>query len=199
MSPLVALREAPFVVFDTETTYFDGVNRLVEIGAVRITWGKIESHFTQLVNPGCPLSKETARLTGITQSMLQKKPTPTEVIAQFLAFAKDAVYVAHNAPFDAAVLRGVDTWKDHEAQNGSLIIDTLRLSRRLYPSFPRHGLDQLMHLFGIMVTPRHRALPDALATARLFHLFLTNLTDQYNVKNIEELVGFMTRPKRQVS
>ena len=199
MSPLVALREAPFVVFDTETTYSDGVNKLVEIGAVRVIWGKVESHFTRLVDPGCPLSKETCHLTGITQSMLLRKPPATKVIEEFLAFAKDAVFVAHNAPFDAGVLRNVETWKDHEAQNGSLIIDTLRLSRRLYPSFPRHGLDQLMHLFGIMVTPRHRALPDALATAHLFHLFLTNLTDQYNVKNIEELVRFMTRPKRQVS
>jgi len=89
------------VVFDLETTGFDPrVNHIIEIGAVKIENGKIIDRMDVFVNPGVPIPFRITQLTSIDDSMVMDAKGIEEVLPQFLAFAKDAILVAHNADFD---------------------------------------------------------------------------------------------------
>ena len=100
------LRETTFVVVDLETTGGppDGCG-ITEIGAVKIRGGAELAEFATLVNPGQPVPPFITVLTGITEAMLLPAPPLAEVLPAFLEFARDSVWVAHNAPYDIGFLR----------------------------------------------------------------------------------------------
>jgi len=94
-----------FVVFDIETTGFSPVhNRIIEIGAVKVSGGKVTERFSTLVNPQVPIPFEIEKLTGIRDDMVQDAPLIDEILPQFLEFARGCVLVAHNAGFDMSFI-----------------------------------------------------------------------------------------------
>jgi DNA polymerase III subunit epsilon len=191
------LEEATYVVVDLETTGLrPGTSQICEIGAVRIRRLEPEREFSTLVNPGRPLESGAAALTGLRDAQLQRAPGPALAVQQFLAFAGDAVLVAHNARFDLAFLD-----RETERLTGSRlaapVVDTLRLARRLLDGrTERAGLAQLAHFFGTSVRPCHRALPDAQATAEVL-LALIGLAQERGARTVADLVGLAaTRSRR---
>src|SRR3954452_24914755 len=95
------LDEAEFVVFDLETTGLSPArDRICELGAVRVRGLELVDSFESLVNPGIALPEPVARLTGLRQQELAAAPPAAAVVRRFLAFAGDALLVAHNAGFD---------------------------------------------------------------------------------------------------
>src|SRR5438128_2249618 len=125
------LREVTFVVVDLETTGGSpGDCEITEIGAVRVRGGERLGEFQTLVNPMATIPPFVAVLTGITDSMVASAPTVGAALPAFLEFARGAVLVAHNAPFDLGFLRaGCERlglgWPDPAA------VDTARLARRV--------------------------------------------------------------------
>ena len=70
-----------FVVFDIETTGFSASgDRIIEIGAVKISAGVITDHFSEFVNPGIPIPPEIVKLTGITDLMVEEAETIEKVL-----------------------------------------------------------------------------------------------------------------------
>ena len=56
-----------FVAFDLETTGFlPGVDKIVEIGAVRFVNGEAESVFSTLVDPGMPIPEAASKVNSRT-------------------------------------------------------------------------------------------------------------------------------------
>lgn len=162
------LKDLCFAVFDTETTgLLPHKDEVVQIGAVRVLNGRMieGEQFDTLVDPQRPIPEASTRVHGVSNAMVQGAPVITKAAAQFHLFAKDAVIVAHNAPFDMAFLRrhakatGVE-W-DHP------ILDTVLLSAVLFGSSVPHTLDALCERLDITIPPalRHTALGDAHATA----------------------------------
>ncbi|OIQ31390.1 MAG: DNA polymerase III subunit epsilon [Roseobacter sp. MedPE-SWchi] len=162
------LKDLCFAVFDTETTgLLPHKDEIVQIGAVRVLNGRMieGEQFDTLVDPQRPIPEASTRVHGVSNAMVQGAPVITDAAAQFHLFAKDAVIVAHNAPFDMAFLRrhakatGVE-W-DHP------ILDTVLLSAVLFGSSVPHTLDALCERLDITIPPalRHTALGDAHATA----------------------------------
>ena len=99
------LEEAEFVVFDLETTGLSPArDRICELGAVRVRGLETVESFQSLVNPGVALPEPVARLTGLREQELRAAPPAAAVVRQFLAFAGDALLVAHNARFDQRFL-----------------------------------------------------------------------------------------------
>ena len=95
------LSETDFVVFDIETTGPKmPPSRVMEIGATRVSNGRIVAEFQTLVNPRAPIPPFIVGLTGISDAMVASAPTFEEVAADWLRFAGTAVLVAHNAVFD---------------------------------------------------------------------------------------------------
>ncbi len=185
--------QATFVVVDTETTGSRaGEDRLIEVAAVRLRDGEVVDTFQQLVDPGRHVPRRITRLTGISTAMVYGQPAAAEVMPAFVEFVGDAVLVAHNLPFDARFLDvALAEAGLPPLQNPSL--DTLRLARRLFPSFPSKGLSHLTAHFGIQVQGRHRALGDAEATATLLALMLERLRREFDVRTVDDLLAFQRR------
>lgn len=162
------LRDLTFVVFDSETTGLDPEkDDVVQLGAVRIVNGKLikAEVFEALVNPGRPIPPASTKVHGISDAMVADAPPFAEVCTRFHAFARDAVIIAHNAPFDMAFLHR----NNHPAFDNP-ILDTVHLSAIVFGGAATHTLDALCERLEITIPPalRHTALGDAMATAEAF-------------------------------
>lgn len=94
-----------YIVFDIETTGFSSIqDAIIEIGAVKVTGGKIVDRFSTFVNPKRPIPFEITNLTSITDEMVMDSPTIDVILPQFLSFVGDGVLVAHNAGFDVGFI-----------------------------------------------------------------------------------------------
>src|SRR6185436_13675913 len=99
------IEQATFVVFDLETTGLrPGSARPCEFGAVRVRELALAERFSTLANPGVRLQPGVSALTGLRDEQLRRAPPVAAVTRRFLAFAGDAVLVAHNARFDMAFI-----------------------------------------------------------------------------------------------
>ena len=182
------LEAASFVVFDLETTGLSPVrSRIVEIGAQRVTALELGATFETLVNPGVPVPVAITALTGIGQADLRHAPAADLAVRQFLAFAGDAVIVAHNARFDMGFLdRAVERLTGRRV--AAPVVDTVWLARRLLGGrTSRFGLQHLAHFFGTSARPCHRALADASATAEIL-VGLIGLAQERGAATVADLV-----------
>lgn len=182
------LSDVTFVVVDLETTgSVPGTSAITEIGAVKVRGGEVLGEFQTLVDPGGPVPAFISVLTGITTSMVVGAPRIEEVLPSFLEFARGAVLVAHNAPFDIGFLKAAATRTGH-AWPAHQTVDTVRLARRVVTrdEAPNHKLGTLAALFGATVTPNHRALADARATVDVLHALLARLAP-LGITHLEDL------------
>ena len=170
--PLTSL---DYVVIDTETTGSDGNNdrdgdAIIQIGAVRITGGKItaDDAFSRLVNPGSAISTIAGRFHGITDDMVAGTPAIETVLAEFLDYAGNAVLVGHNVTIDLALMNAVE-------RIDNPVLDTMLLSIGAFDSRRDHTLDALADHFNEPVRDRHSAPADAELAARIFLRLLPEL------------------------
>ncbi len=160
-----------FIVFDLETTGLSAnTDKITEIGAVKISEGKIVASFSQLINPGRRLSAKIVELTGITDEMLADKPSINEVLPEFMKFAGSAMLVAHNSDFDTGFIK-------HACESLNIsyklkAIDTVAISRVLLTDLKSHKLNLVAKRLGVRLDNHHRAVDDATATAEIFLKFL---------------------------
>lgn len=165
------LSSVTFVTVDLETTGGSPrTSAITEIGAVKTRGGEVIGEFQTLVDPGMPIPPMIVALTGITDAMVMNAPPIEQVLPSFLEFAGDAVLVAHNAPFDMGFLKVA--CREHSYRwPGNEVVDTVTLARRCTTNeeAPNKKLSTLARVFGTEVTPNHRALDDARATAEIMH------------------------------
>jgi len=165
-----------FAIVDLETTgWAPEEATITEIGAVLVRGGRVRAQFSSLVNPGSAIPEAVTALTGISDAMVAAAPPLASVLAEFLAFARGCVLTAHNAPFDVAFLTAACKtcdlpWPEFR------VLDTVELARRvLGEEVADCKLSTLAAHFGARAKPRHRALPDALATAEVLSALLHRL------------------------
>jgi DNA polymerase-3 subunit epsilon len=179
----LALGEAPYVIFDVETTGSAAGkgDAITEIGALRLVGGEVVDQFSTLVNPGRPIDPFVVRLTGITDRMVSDAPSISEVMPRFEEFVEGCVLVGHNVHFDCSFVTA--------ARGGSplpnAVLDTLKLARCLVPGLKRYRLSALVSHFGVRQAPNHRALSDAAATTEVFRRLL-KLLGSAGVKSVGE-------------
>ena len=165
------LVEQDFVVFDLETTGLNNsavggaMDRIIEIGAVRIHEGKIAEKFSSFV--ACPvrISEEITKLTGIDASMLVGAPEVGDVMADFFKFCDGAALVAHNTQFD---IKFVSHYGEIEGYRfDHTLYDTLYLAQRVLRGLSNYKLNTIADHFGFKFN-HHRAFDDAFVTAKIF-------------------------------
>ncbi|MBM3664876.1 MAG: hypothetical protein FJW92_03670 [Actinobacteria bacterium] len=161
-----ALGATNFCIVDLETTGgAPGASAITEIGAVRVEGLRVTERFSTLVDPECPIPSHITGITGIDDSMVRGQPVIDVALPAFIAFARDDVLVAHNAPFDLRFLN-YERLRLRDGYFTQPWLDTLMLARRLLNgAVPRHDLTTLAAWAGSPVYPAHRALADAEATA----------------------------------
>jgi DNA polymerase III epsilon subunit family exonuclease len=189
------LEDATFVVFDLETTGLrPGLARPCEFGAVRVERLELGATFETLANPGARLQPAVAALTGLRDEQLRRAPPVAAVVRRFLAFAGDAVLVAHNARFDMAFLDN-ETMRLTGKRVHAPVVDTVGLARRLLGRQPAN-LASLAYRFATDARPCHRALPDAEATAEIL-LRLIGMAQERGATTVADLIELAaTRPRR---
>jgi DNA polymerase III epsilon subunit family exonuclease len=192
------LEAARFVVVDVETTGLrPGRAALCEIGAVRLEGLAEMGEFQTLVDPRAPLPPAIGALTGLRDADLRGAPSSGAAVRRFLAFAGDAVLVAHNARFDMAFL-GREVERLTGRRLAGPVVDTVALARRLLAGRVRRaGLSSLAHFFGTSVRPCHRALPDAQATAEIL-VALIGLAQERGARTVGDLCELAAPRRRRV-
>jgi DNA polymerase-3 subunit epsilon len=165
---MTLLAGARVVVLDTETTGLDpsAGHAIVEVARVTLEDGRVTSHWSSLVNPGRPIPRDAAAVHGITDAMVADAPAPAAVAAELREACADSPLVFHNAPFDLPFLARLM----HEGGAPPLlnpVIDTLGLAR-LVVATRSYSLGALAETLRLPAETKHRALGDALTTARLF-------------------------------
>ena len=163
-----------FVAIDAETA-----NRrrgsVCSLAAVRVRNGRIVEQFATLVRPPIPgFETMNVRVHGIRETDVADAPAWSPVHGRLTEFVGDDVVVAHNAAFDASVLReaclaaGITT-----PQHAFLC------SRRLAEEFlvlDKYGLKQVAAHLGLDPFAHHDALQDATAAAQVV-LALAGIAD----------------------
>jgi DNA polymerase III epsilon subunit family exonuclease len=186
------LTDVDFVVVDIEATGAKmPPNRIIELGAYRIRRGEIVDSFVTLVNPEISIPRFVISLTGITNEMVKQAPLFADVAPRWLEFVKDAVLIAHNAPFDTNFINHEISrvYPGHRMFNPHLC--TVTLSRRAVPGLANYRLDTVADHFSIPIHERHRAGSDAQATAEVFLRILERL-DDLGLQDLEAVRQFQT-------
>jgi DNA polymerase-3 subunit epsilon len=164
------LGELNYTAFDTETTGLDprGGDEIISIGAIRVVNGRLlhTEIINQLVNPGRPIPAESIKYHGIDDSQLEGMPSIEKVLPLFHRFAMHTVLVAHNAAFDMRMLQMKEQATGIRFDNP--VLDTMLLSAIIHPAHHDHTLDTIAQRLGVVLTKRHDALGDAIATGEVF-------------------------------
>ncbi len=191
-----SLLDHPYVVLDFETTGLSASrgSEVIETGAVRLVGGEVSDRFHALSRPRLPIPEDALRIHGITNEMVAGEPPFSEVLPAFLAFLGEAVLVAHNAPFDRSFL---DAALRHAGRPAlpNPVLDTVRLSRSLFPEMGRHDLETLCREHRIERGRRHRALDDVVATATLLRILLERAGES-GVRTLSGLLEIGGTPER---
>lgn len=185
--------EDDFVVFDIETTGFSPVtNKIIEIGAVKVSGGKIVDRFSTFVNPEVPIPFEIEKLTSIQDSMVMDAPVIEEVLPRFLEFCEGCVMVAHNANFDMSFI--MENCRRQGFSDQFTFVDTVGISRALLVDQAKHTLDAICKTLGISLENHHRAVDDAEATAHIFVKFIQMLAEEkiYTLRDLNAMGGNST-------
>ena len=164
---------AAYAVVDCETTGTDpAVDEIVSLAVVRLDANGVETaRFTRLVRPSRPIPAEATAVHGIGDEDVADAPRFAEIAGEVLGFLEGAVFVAHNAGFDLAMLQhafaqaGID-------YRPAAVACTLEAFRLLEPLAANHRLESICERRGIVPEGTHEALGDVLATAALLRLLL---------------------------
>lgn len=187
------LRDATFVVTDTETTGTHAAqHRVIEVAAVKVQGGKIVDRFSSLINPGRSVPRRITALTGISTAMVFDAPPAAEVLPQYLDFLGEGVFVAHNAPFDQRFL-DAELARLGQPPLANPVLCTLRLARRLLRGLRSKSLGSVAEFYGLKNPARHRAAGDAEVTAEILLRFLSRLEYQEGVAALAELLTYQNR------
>ncbi len=184
---LAAALSRPIVFVDLETTGADATrDRITEIGVVEVGPDGIVEWDT-LVDPGIGIPPFIQQLTGITDDMVRGQPS-FESLAETLAERlQGKLFVAHNARFDYGFLK--NEFRRAGVTFRADVLCTVRLSRSLFPSVARHGLDALIARFELQPKGRHRALADA----ELLWQFWQKIHGLYTVDLVEAAVRSLVK------
>ena len=166
-------RPATYAVVDVETTGTDPeIDEIVSLAVVRLDPDGVETaRFATLVRPSRSIPSEATAVHGITDADVADAPSLPDVAPRVLALLEGAVFAAHNAAFDLAMLQ-------HGLAAAGLVYRpvgvacTLDAFRLLEPLASSHRLESICARHGIELEDAHEALGDVVATAALVRLLL---------------------------
>ena len=166
-----------YVVFDLETTGFSPIHdAIIEIGAVKVSKGKISDHYSVFVNPQRPIPLRITELTSIDDSMVADAKSIEEILPEFLSFCEGCSLVAHNAEFDVSFIE--ENAKRQGFETDFTVLDTVQMARLLLTDLNKFKLNTVCKRLNIKQEHHHRAVDDARVTAEVFLRFVEMLEEQ---------------------
>ena len=179
-----------FIYLDTETTGSGPGDRLCQIAF------KTEDGLTvnELFNPGMPIAIDAMTVHHITNEMVQNKPSfrGSDVWNQLqdLMTSESNVMVAHNAVFDAEMLKkeGIEPKK---------VVCTFKLARYFDKDgvIPRYSLQYLRYYLNLKVdATAHTALGDILVLEAIFHHIHAQAVEEFGDDAVAKIIEVSNKP-----
>lgn len=166
-----------YVALDFETTGLDPrYDEIIEIGALRISEGKVIDRYVTLVKPRYQVNSFITELTGITNDMLKDSPKINSALPDLIRFIGDSAVVGHNVNFDVNFLYDacVECLKTPFKND---FVDVMRLSKRLFTDFKNHKLSTLVKNLNIADAVSHRAESDCYAAYQCYEYIKTHASN----------------------
>lgn len=201
------LYQVEYVIFDLETTGLSArYDRIIEFGATKYYKGQVIDKVDFFINPDRKLRQVIIDKTHITQSMVDSGKPIKQALKDILEFFGDSVIIDHNAAFDIGFLN--EALKNNGLpQIENSVIDTLPLSRYMYPNRRSHSLESIARLLNIDYdeTKVHRAIYDAEVLQQVYLGLLSVLAKNNSNLNMMDLINLTSndvvktaRPKHVV-
>lgn len=154
-----------YVAFDVETPNCAN-NRISAIGVTVMEHGAVAEQWDCLVDPEARFDQFNMALTGIAPELVAGQPAFPGLWEKLEPVLEGGILVAHNAPFDLAVL--AKCLRDYNIRWRPVIpyICTCQMSRRLLPGLPNHKLNTLCDYLGLELD-HHHAGSDSLACGEI--------------------------------
>ncbi len=192
------------VIYDFETSglnpYHDDIT---EIGCVCL---ETNTYYTTLVKPLSDnlLSEENQRVTGITNKMLYKQGK--EPLVAFLEFFDylNGLYrklgpltmIAHNGrAFDDIFFKRTYAYLVNQGHTefdpmmkDIQYIDSLLLSRYLYPNRSKYAMWAMCGLFNITNENAHRAMGDVNALTQIWNELMKQFSSKHHTTDLSEVI-----------
>jgi DNA polymerase III subunit epsilon len=135
------------VIFDLETTGLSPTaNDIIQIAAVRVRLGTIlqAESFSTFVNPGYSIPSFITTYTGISNAHVRNAPSGATALHEFSRFAGESTLLAHNGHrFDMPFIRAACS-KSQLPTRSIKYADSIYLSKQVWQSTRRHGLDAIL-------------------------------------------------------
>ena len=179
-----------FCVTDIETTgQKPDDSEIIEIATVKVKNGQIKEEFCSYIKPQIPIPSFITQMTGITNDDVKDASRVEPVLKDWLKFIEGTDYFcAHNVMFDYdfiyKYLQVCRLPLDNLAR--LKFFCTVKTTRILYPELKSRKLGDLITHFNIPAEKRHRAVHDAMATAKIFLICLEQIKQKK-----DELIKFL--------
>ena len=164
-----------FVAFDIETTGIDhNRDSIIELAAIRVIDGKIieskEFIFQELVHPYKKrISPIIEDLTGITNEMVYDSREIWEVFKDFAEFIQDDILLGYNCmTFDSKFLVRAGRLSNVKIENKYFDVMNYVKKFQYKLNYDKKTLTNISTLLGITNPNAHRALADAITTAKVY-------------------------------
>ena len=160
-----AARVGPLAVVDLETTGLasDVDAEILEFGALLVDpRAPRVVTLSTLLRPRGPVPRAVKRLTGLDDDVVRDAPLLAELVSTLRSALEGRVIVAHNAEFERTFLSKFVAPGLAKAS----FLDTLDLLALTHPDAPDLRLESFTRIL-LGAEERHRALDDALDTARI--------------------------------
>lgn len=165
-----------FVAFDVETTGLSPArDSIIEIGAIKVMNGMViesdEFIFREFVKPfERKITSNITEITGITEGDVKDARTMWEVIPDFLDFTENLTLVGFNSvSFDSKFLMRAGRYSHRVITNQNF--DVMRYAKKFNDMLNlknKASLGLMSDKLGIKNPQAHRALADAITTAKVF-------------------------------
>lgn len=180
--------------FDLEST---GLNfyheKIIEFGAIN---SKNET-FSTLVNPGIEISEKITQITNITNEMVKDAPNEEEAFKKFIDFCNNSFRnTSHNSPiyliahngnnFDFMFLKTLSK-RYRVALPNFVYIDTINISKLLWPERWSHSLATLCKYYHINQDNAHRAFEDTQVLKTITEQMLSKFDKVYGISDMKSV------------
>jgi len=201
-APGAFLKDAPFVVFDTELTGLDAKrDSIISLGAIRMHGGRIDlsGRFYRLLNPHTEFKPKSVVIHGIMPSEVIEKPNIDIVLSEFLEYCGNDIVVGYCVDIDLHFINR-EMARIYGLSFANAVVEicylyewlkkrmnSARAGEHFLPILREGKLYDIAKAYGIAVSGAHNAMVDAYVTAQIFQRFLPLLISK-GIETVSDLM-----------